>query len=60
METYLINVTETLSRVVEQKAESLEDAKAEVLTRYKNCDIMLEYEGDLEGFTFTEFIPPDE
>ena len=48
MALYNVEVRETLSRVVEQEADSFDDAKEMVATRYLDSEIVLDWE-DLES-----------
>ena len=53
MSLYKVEVKETLSRVIEQEAESYEEAKEMVATKYAEEDIVLDWE-DLD---FTNYSP---
>jgi len=53
MAIYKVEVIETLSRIVEQKAKSYEDAESKVYDRYRKEDIVLDY----EDYKSTEFKP---
>ena len=54
MKLYNVEVVETLSRVVEQKANSYEEAEELVSDRYDNQDIVLDY-NDLEGTNYKPY-----
>lgn len=57
MALYNVEVRETLSRVVEQEADSFEDAKEMVATRYLDSEIVLDWE-DLESVEYDEYPSP--
>lgn len=52
METFKIEIKETLSRILEIKAVDTEDALQKIQQQYKNEDIVL----DASDFVETEFI----
>lgn len=54
MKLYNVEVVETLSRVVEQKANSYEEAEELVSDRYDNQDIVLDY-NDLEDTNYKPY-----
>lgn len=51
---YRIEIEETLQRVVEIKADSLEDAIDIAQNRYSNQEYVLDYE-DYKGVEFSEY-----
>lgn len=57
MALYNVEVRETLSRVVEQEADSYEDAKEIVASRYLDSEIVLDWE-DLESVEYEEYPSP--
>ena len=56
MKKYRIEVTEVLSRIVEIKAESDEDALNTARKIYQKCDFVL----DASDYVFTEFSVKDD
>ena len=56
MKKYSIEVLEVLSRIVEVKASSSEDAIERVRKRYRKCEIVL----DDSDYKVTEFSVKDE
>ena len=56
MAKYNIEVVETLSRVVEQEANSYEEAKEIVESKYANEDIILDWQ-DLEDTKYKPYPP---
>ncbi len=54
MAKYNVEVVETLSRVVEQEADSYEDAKELVATRYIEQDIVLDWQ-DLDDTSYKPY-----
>ena len=56
MENYKIEITEILSKVVNQKANSYEEAKNLVEEKYDSAKIVLEYDDYIE--TYYKPVPP--
>ena len=56
METFKIEVKETLSRIIEVEADSLESAFSIVQYKYKGEEIVL----DNDDFVDAEFLTPEE
>lgn len=56
MKKYRIEVTETLSRIVEVVAHDEDEAMKTVKALYRNCDLVL----DASDYVLTEFSVKDE
>lgn len=56
METFKIEVKETLSRVIEIEANSVDEAFSKIQDLYKNEEIVL----DAEDYVETEFLKSDD
>ena len=54
MKLYNVEVVETLSRVVEQQANSYEEAEELVSARYSNEEIVLDY-NDLDDTSYKPY-----
>lgn len=48
---YVVEIKETLSKVVEVEAESKDKALEDVQSSYNNCEIVLDW-GDFKGVDF--------
>lgn len=42
MKTYSVEITETITAVIDVEADSAEDARNQVRDRYNDCDIVLD------------------